>query len=232
MKLFYILGVSCLMVLTGCNAANVQPEQPAAQELPLPEQTAAVPIVSAEQEMAEFEKLNGRITLMQEQFMELKMQNTSVAERVQLLLTQFQLLAQEVKRAAMKMPGEHEVAQDASPPRENVAELMLRLDQQLIELQQIAPELGGGNPFQLATAYTAKGQWILIRYNRFSGESWISGNGNWQPLLEEQSPAISSYEIQLLRANGDVKGYVAARIDQNTGDSWWLNRDTWVKYQQ
>ncbi len=229
MKRFYLLGAGCLMALSGCNAANVQPAEPQPQVAAV--QPADVAAVSDEQ-MLEFEKLNGRITLMQEQFMELKIQNTAVAERVQLLLTQFQLLAQEVKRASAQMPGQQQENEAALSTRGNVSELMQRLDQQLMELQQIAPELGGGNPFQLATCYTAKGQWVLIRYNRFSGESWISANGSWQALAEEQSPSISSYEIQLLRANGDVKGYVAARIDQNTGDSWWLNRDTWVKYQQ
>ena len=229
MKRFYLLGAGCLMALSGCNAANVQPAEPQPQVAVV--QPADVAAVSDEQ-MLEFEKLNGRITLMQEQFMELKIQNTAVAERVQLLLTQFQLLAQEVKRASAQMPGQQQESEAALSTRGNVSELMQRLDQQLMELQQIAPELGGGNPFQLATCYTAKGQWVLIRYNRFSGESWISANGSWQALAEEQSPSISSYEIQLLRANGDVKGYVAARIDQNTGDSWWLNRDTWVKYQQ
>ena len=72
----------------------------------------------------------------------------------------------------------------------------------------------------------------MIRYNRFSGESWVSAANNWQPLEEEQVPMISSYDIQLLPANSDVKGYVAARIDHNSGDSWWLNQNTWVKYQQ
>ena len=231
MKRFYLLGAGCLLALSGCNAANVQPQPTEPQPQIAAVQPAQVAAVS-EEEMQEFEKLNGRITLMQEQFMELKMQNTSVAERVQLLLTQFQLLAQEVKRASAKMPSMAQGADTAMVPRDNVSELMQRLDQQLMELQQIAPDLGGGNAFQLATCYTAKGQWVLIRYNRFSGESWISANGSWQALTEEQSPSISSYEVQLLRANGDVKGYVAARIDQNTGDSWWLNRDTWVKYQQ
>lgn len=217
------------MALTGCNAASVQPAAPQPQAEIVQE---SAPSKAVAEQQAEFEKLNGRITLLQEQFMELKLQNTSVAERVQLLLTQFQLLAQEVKRAAAQMPGGalNQAAEDAA--RDDMTGLMQRLDQQLLELQQIAPELGGGVPFQLVTAYTARGQWVLIRYNRFSGESWISANGNWQPLAEEQSPAISAYEIQLLPANGDVKGYVAARIDQNSGDSWWLNRDTWVKYQQ
>jgi hypothetical protein len=212
-----ILVLLSLFSLAGCNAVNVQPDSE-----PLAEPMDSAPVVAVNQ-AEQFEQLNSRITLLQEQFLELKVQNSAVAERVQLLLTQFQVLAQEVKRSS--------ATPDAVPIDNELQEMMARLDQQLIELQQIAPELGGGDPFKLASCYTAKGQWVMIRYNRFSGESWISAANSWQPLAEEQSPSISSYDVQLLRANGDVKGYVAARIDHNTGESWWLNQTTWVKYQ-
>ncbi|MDX2422630.1 MAG: hypothetical protein QNK43_08130 [Amphritea sp.] len=212
-----ILVLLSLFSLAGCNAVNVQPDSE-----PLAEPMDSAPVVAVNQ-AEQFEQLNSRITLLQEQFLELKVQNSAVAERVQLLLTQFQVLAQEVKRSS--------ATPDAVPIDNELQEMMARLDQQLIELQQIAPELGGGDPFKLASCYTAKGQWVMIRYNRFSGESWISAANSWQPLTEEQSPSISSYDVQLLRANGDVKGYVAARIDHNTGESWWLNQTTWVKYQ-
>lgn len=212
-----ILVLLSLFSLAGCNAVNVQPDSE-----PLAEPMDSAPVVAVNQ-AEQFEQLNSRITLLQEQFLELKVQNSAVAERVQLLLTQFQVLAQEVKRSS--------ATPDAVPVDNELKEMMARLDQQLIELQQIAPELGGGDPFKLASCYTAKGQWVMIRYNRFSGESWISAANSWQPLAEEQSPSISSYDVQLLRANGDVKGYVAARIDHNTGESWWLNQTTWVKYQ-
>lgn len=207
-----------LFTLAGCNAANVQPDNVSMAEVP------AAPVAAAADQGAQFDQLNSRITLLQEQFLELKIQNSAVAERVQLLLTQFQVLAQEVKRSSGS-------ASTAALPANEMQEMMARLEQQIIELQQLAPELGGGDPFKLASCYTAKGQWVMIRYNRFSGESWISAANSWQPLAEMETPAISSYDVQLLRANGDVKGYVAARIDHNTGESWWLNQTTWVKYQ-
>lgn len=219
MNRIVLLALLSSFALAGCNAANVQPDMSQSVESPV-----SPPVVTVDQS-AEFEKLNGRITLLQEQFLELKVQNSSVAERVQLLLTQFQVLAQEVKRSSVENP-------ESTQPDDGLADMMHRLDQQLVELQQIAPELGGGDPFKLASCYTAKGQWVMIRFNRFSGESWISAANSWQPLEEEQAPPISSYDIQLLQANGDVKGYVAARIDHNSGDSWWLNQTTWIKYQQ
>jgi len=218
-----LLSFLSAFVLAGCNTVNVQPENAQAAAPPA-EQRDTSPAYTMDQ-TAQFDQLNGRITLLQEQFLELKVQNSSLAERVQLLLTQFQVLAQEVKRSALP-------ATETTAPDPALTEMMQRLDQQLIELQQIAPELGGGDPFKLASCYTAKGQWVMIRYNRFSGESWVSAANNWQPLEEEQVPMISSYDIQLLPANSDVKGYVAARIDHNSGDSWWLNQNTWVKYQQ
>jgi len=209
--------------LAGCNAANVQPDisQAAAPSTELGDS----PLTDTIDQSAQFDQLNGRITRLQEQFLALKVQNSSVAERVQLLLTQFQVLAQEIKRSAIS-------GSTTTEPDPALSEMILRLDQLLVELQQIAPELGVGDPFLLASCYTAKGQWVMIRYNRFSGESWLSAANNWQPLDEEQAPPISSYDIQLLPANNDVKGYVAARIDHNSGDSWWRNQNTWVKYQQ
>lgn len=214
-----ILALLSGFALVGCNAAGVQSDQSVGQA-PAPA-SVTIPATDFDQ-AAQFEQLNGRITLLQEQFLELKVQNSAVAERLQLLLTQFQVLAQAVKK-----PPEASKA-----PAADTSELMRRLDQQLVELQQLAPELGGGDPFKLATCYTAKGQWVLIRYNRFSGESWISATNSWKPLAEELTPSISSYEVQLLPAKGDVKGYVAARVDQNSGETWWLNRNAWVKYQQ
>jgi len=224
LKAITSMVVVTLISLTGCNAANVQPESAGVQEPTMPV------AVDNSAEMAEqFEQLNSRITLLQEQVLSLKVQNASVAERAQLLLNQFQVLAKAVSRGA-NSADTSDVAGSSAP--EQISMLADRLDQQLLELQQISPELGGGNAFLLATCYTAKGKWKLIRYNRFSGESWISAESNWQPLAEETVPAISSYEIQLLPASRDLKGYVAARIDQNSGDTWWLNDDTWVKYQQ
>ncbi|MDO6564949.1 hypothetical protein Q4488_16330 [Amphritea sp. 1_MG-2023] len=213
-----VMALMSLLTLAGCNAANVQPDSD------LPVETTDQPAVATVDQAAQFEQLNSRMTLLQEQFLNLKLQNSSVAERVQLLLTQFQVLAQEVKRSMATAPS-------GGAMNSEMTETLARLDQQLIELQQIAPELGGGDPFMLSSCYTAKGQWVMIRYNRFSGESWISAANTWQPLEEQQTPTISSYDIQLLRANSDVKGYVAARIDHNTGDSWWLNQNTWVKYE-
>lgn len=213
-----MLALLSIFTLAGCNAAGVQPDQSAT----MPETPVAAPVTSFDQ-AAQFEQLNGRITRLQEQFLELKVQNSAVAERVQLLLTQFQVLAQAVKQPP---------TQANQAPVADTSEMMQRLDQQLVELQQLAPEFGGGDPFKLATCYSAKGEWKLIRYNRFSGESWISTANSWEPLTEELTPSISSYEVQLLPAKGDVKGYVAARVDQNSGDTWWLNQKTWVKYQQ
>ncbi|WP_315983068.1 hypothetical protein [Aliamphritea spongicola] len=70
-----------------------------------------------------------------------------------------------------------------------------------------------------------------MRYNRLTGESWISEGGSWVPLGDDYELPISEYEIQISSAAADAKGYVAARIDNNTGDTWWLNDQQWVSYE-
>jgi hypothetical protein len=46
---------------------------------------------------------------------------------------------------------------------------------------------------------------------------------------DDLSPSL--YEVQILRAEKDIKGYVAARVDKKNGQTWWLKQDTWLKFQ-
>jgi hypothetical protein len=71
---------------------------------------------------------------------------------------------------------------------------------------------------------------VLVRYDRFSGQTWLADQGVWQPLLDPAPLSRSDYEVQLTRADNDIKGYVAARLDRRNGDTWWLKQDTWQKF--
>ncbi len=236
-----LCGLALAVILAGCNGANVQPSEAAGQqELPggaettgttgqIPQQAAPASITQPQ--MDALENINNRITLLQEQVLQLKVQNGALAERSQLLLTQFQVLAQDVKRGNRGIGGQSTSANQQEQAMAGTDQLIRRLDQQLMELEQLSPALGGGNAFRLATTYTAKRQWILVRYNRLTGESWISEGGSWLPLGDEFDLPISEYEIQIRSAASDAKGYVAARIDNNTGDTWWLNDQQWVSYE-
>lgn len=224
-----LLGFS--LVLVGCTGASVQPQADlitGPDGTPVPAAPAPVIAQPDPQQQEALENINNRITLLQEQILQLKVQNGGLAERSQLLLTQFQALAQTVKLANRNQPA---TAQQQQPGSADVNQLVARLDQQLNELEQLAPALGGGNAFRLATTYSAKRKWILVRYNRLTGESWISDGGTWQPLLDDEVLNFSEYEIQIRQAGSDAKGYVAARIDNNSGDTWWLNDKQWVLYE-
>ena len=236
-----LCGLAFAMILTGCNGANVQPgaadqeaqsadTQPPADTASQAPQSAPPANVSPAQ-MQALENINSRITLLQEQVLQLKVQNGALAERSQLLLTQFQVLAQDVKMNNRGQNGQQNSAGQQAQSVAGTDQLIRRLDQQLMELEQLSPALGGGNAFRLATTYTAKRQWILVRYNRLTGESWISEGGSWLPLGDDFDLPISEYEIQISSAAADAKGYVAARIDNNTGDTWWLNDQQWVSYE-
>ncbi len=242
-----VYGLAITALLAGCNGANVQPggtvdqqsfpAEPAIDAAGQPvmqaSQTvpqATAPVSTAPPQMEALENINNRITLLQEQILQLKVQNGGLAERSQLLLTQFQVLAQNVKMAGRGLGGQQNSAGQQAPASD-VDQLIGRLDQQLMALEQLAPALGGGNAFRLATTYSAKRKWILVRYNRLTGESWISEGGSWEPLADDFQLPISEYEIQIKSAGGDAKGYVAARIDNNNGDTWWLNNQQWVSYE-
>lgn len=234
-------GLAFAMILTGCNGANVQPEAAGQEGASAGAESQAGTATQASQpaspvsvspaQMEALENINSRITLLQEQVLQLKVQNGALAERSQLLLTQFQVLAQDVKMNNRGQSGQQNSAGQQSQPAPGTDQLIRRLDQQLMELEQLSPALGGGNAFRLATTYTAKRQWILVRYNRLTGESWISEGGSWVPLGDDYELPISEYEIQISSAAADAKGYVAARIDNNTGDTWWLNDQQWVSYE-
>lgn len=91
----------------------------------------------------------------------------------------------------------------------------------------LAPQGGYG----LVSSYTAKRQWILLRFDRNTGETWLADNSGWSLLTEQGDIPVSQYDVHLIRGDQDQKGYVAARIDQRTGDTWWLNQNQWVRYE-
>ncbi len=72
---------------------------------------------------------------------------------------------------------------------------------------------------------------MLIRYHRYSGETWLADQGQWNLLEESGSTGTAEYEVRLSRADKDVKGYVAARVDRINGTVWWLKQDTWQPYE-
>ncbi|WP_020683449.1 hypothetical protein [Marinobacterium rhizophilum] len=170
--------------------------------------------------------LANRLTLVQEQLIQIKAQGAELSEQSNTALARLQMLSSDASQAGAEDGGASDAPSVSAAP-EQLAGL---IDQ----LSQIANELslsGVGDRYRIAADYTGAGQWILIRYDRFNGESWLADQGAWQPLLETVPLERSEYEVQLTRADNDIKGYVAARLDRRNGDSWWLKQDTWQKFE-
>ncbi|GGO87489.1 hypothetical protein GCM10011348_40800 [Marinobacterium nitratireducens] len=233
------LPILLLALLAGCNSASVRPDAPdgagtvtpagagdadagapAPAKVPAGKPGAAS---AADDELVQrLDQLAGRLTLVQEQLIELKAQGAELSLQSQQLLARMQM--------AGPAPAQ-EMAPETPPASSDTAPA--QLDGLIDQLGMIANELsasGVGDSYRLAADYTRSGQWVLIRYDRFSGESWLADQGSWQSLQDPVAVPASDYEVVLERADNDIKGYVAARLDRRSGETWWLKQDTWQKF--
>lgn len=177
---------------------------------------------------AQLDQLNGRLTLVQEQVIQIRSLSQQLIEQGQMNATQLQSL-QDPQAPFRQQPSVAGLEEDmANSSLENVVQEIDQAVAQLLSAMSMqspqAAEVAG--PFRMATAYTNRG-WILIRYHAQTGETWLANNNNWTGLRDNSGLPPSSYEVQVQRADQDRKGYVAVRIDRRTGRSWWLNDDTW-----
>jgi regulator of replication initiation timing len=232
-KVSRILLLLMTSVLSACNAAGVQPEPPVSEQA-----QSAKPVVKPERMVSshspqpqskatdsELVTLTNRLTAVQEQLLQLKAQTAEMHQQNQALLIHIQSVKDQVASISQAQPD----ATDATSAETTEADFNGVLDQ----LTLLANELGNkvqDGPFRISSAYTDKGQWVLIRYHRFTGEAWLADKGQWNLLEESGGTGTSEYEVVLLKADKDVKGYVAARIDRINGDTWWLKQDTWQPF--
>jgi hypothetical protein len=180
----------------------------------------AVPRESASNQIAQpsnISALQGQITALQEQVIKLSSDSASILKLSQLLVAKAQVQAVSSNQAAKPIAKQASYADDGS------------LKTVLKKLESISPSPKGA--FGIVSSYTASKQWVLIRFDRQSGETWLADNDGWNMLAESSELEISQYDVHLIRADQDKKGYVASRIDQRTGETWWLNKKQWVVYQ-
>lgn len=235
MRAFIPFSLSCAVLasLAGCQTVPVaSPEgTPSAdgEALQAPQTTqqsssvSNMPSPTAGASSAEY--LSGQITLLQEQSIQIRADVADIKQNQQILLANQQLIAQTGRQP--NNPPANPAAAPASQETTGLSEAGLQRLTTQVEtiLDHAAPTYG------MTSGYTVRGQWVMIRYNRTTGESWLADNGRWNLLSDLDSLPTAQYEVQLLRAENDVKGYVAARIDLLSGDTWWLKQDTWVKFQ-
>jgi len=225
-KFKHIFPILLSTFLFGCNAANVQP-QPAdevAQELPAPQ-----PAPTQDDEVrAVVEQMTNRLTAVQEQLLNVRSQSARQLEQLQSLQVQLATLSQELRRGPVQQTGSNGGDNAGQPSSEEFA---LLLDQMAQTANEISLQMQDGS-YRFASCYTASGQWILIRYDRYTGESWLADGGIWMALDDGGALNGSIYEVKLERADKDVKGFVAARLDRQTGQVWWLKQNSWQLLEQ
>ncbi|WP_151705554.1 hypothetical protein [Nitrincola alkalilacustris] len=175
---------------------------------------------------SQLDQLTGRLTLLQEQVIQIRSGTQQLMEQNQILLSRLQMLTE--SRALAQSSG------GAGMDEDMAEQLVQDIDAAISQLMQVAnmqsPEAMVSGPYRIVSAYTRSGDWIVLRYHTESGESWLAERGGWIPLKESSSPRSSSFEISVQRADQDQKGYVATRIDRRSGRSWWLNGDTWQAF--
>lgn len=186
--------------------------------------TPASPIQSG------FDQLSGRLTLLQEQVLQLRADSQRLVEQNQMLLNRLQVLSTSSATAGAASAASAESADMATGGASE--QLDAAIGQLMQMLNQMEMPAGEGGQFAVVTTYTRQGAWILLRYDRFTGETWLADAGRWQPLSDVDYLNMSSYRVLVHRADQDAKGYVAVRFDEQSGMSWWLNGDRWQEYEQ
>lgn len=230
-------------LLLGCNASNpTRPEDqaatdqavqapaanemavPAQEQQPSPSRPASQPAMAPASAQSQFDQLSGRLTLMQEQLLQLRADSQRLQEQNQMVLNRLQLLS------APTQDGEQENGDAAVQGDPGTEQLDMAIGQLMQVLNSLDNTGTAGGEYAITTTYTRNGDWILLRYNRVTGSTWLADAGDWRLLQEQQTPARGDYQVQVHRADQDRKGYVAVRIDRTTGDSWWLNDNRWQEY--
>lgn len=228
---FSVIALSLL--ISGCQTTALVPDldgaaEPSEAEVSAQQTTAPdpiaqnTPVAPRPARTDNIEYLSGQLSTMQEQIIQIKADTFELKQTSQVLLARLQMLA---NTSGQAVATAEESAADNNVPMAEKPDL----DQLTARLNTLLKRSDA--QYQLASGYTAQGEWVLIRYDRLSGESWLADQGRWNLLQESEKVLPSVFSIQLLRADKDVKGYVVARIDQISGQSWWLNEDTWLMFQ-
>lgn len=226
MNIIKSMVLLCTVLVTACNSAGVKsdastpsdaPQKPTAQE-------SSAPVEAQGASSKQIELIANRVTAVQDHLLQLKAQNSELQLQSQSVLQSLGGLKKDIETLAATVPAEAEAVEPVDP-----ASLNSVLDQITMMANELGTQVQDG-AYRVVTSYTAKGQWVLIRFHRYTGETWLADQNQWHPLEELVETSTSEYEVVLLRADKDVKGYVAARIDRLSGETWWLKQNTWQSF--
>ncbi|EPJ47601.1 MAG: hypothetical protein OFPII_10130 [Osedax symbiont Rs1] len=215
-------------VVVACTATAPKAVNPAAADTEtvdgsVPKQTIIRPAPRADNNQIaspdDISRLQAQVTALQEQLIKVTSDTGAILKLSQILIANNQVQSASSLSATDSQVNSKKTVRNSSGSLKKV----------LQKLEDIAPNSLGA--FGIVSSYTAGKQWVLIRFNRQTGETWLADNSGWNTLSEIDELEISQYDVHLIRADQDKKGYVASRIDRRTGDTWWLNKKQWVVYQ-
>lgn len=243
MNIIKSMVLLCTVLVTACNSAGVKsdaaaPVEAAAPATAAPNSTAPKTSAPVESQQAaepvaqgasskQIELIANRVTAVQDHLLQLKAQNSELQLQSQSVLQNLSGLKQDIETLAASSLEKPEATEPSEPV--DPAALNSVLDQITMMANELGTQVQDG-AYRVVTSYTAKGQWVLIRFHRYTGETWLADQNQWHPLEELVETSTSEYEVVLLRADKDVKGYVAARIDRLSGETWWLKQNTWQSF--
>ena len=226
----------CTVLVTACNSAGVKsdaaapvaatnPNSSAQQSsAPVQSQQSAQPVAAEGASNKQIELIANRVTAVQDHLLQLKAQNSELQLLNQSVLQSLSGLKTDIETLSSAAPAESEGEEPTDPAALNAV-----LDQITMMANELGTQVQDG-AYRVVTSYTAKGQWVLIRFHRYTGETWLADQNQWHALEELVPTSTSEYDVVLLRADKDVKGYVAARIDRLSGETWWLKQNTWQSF--
>lgn len=203
------------------DATGAQPSSPQTDASRPASQPSAAPVSASK---SQFDQLSGRLTLMQEQLLQLRTDSQRLQEQNQMVLNRLQLLS------SRPQSSEQDSTAASAQPDTGAEQLDMAIGQLMQVLNSLDNTGTVGGEYAITTTYTRSGDWVLLRYHRGNGSTWLADGGDWRPLQEQRAPARGDYEVLVHRADQDRKGYVAVRIDRTNGNSWWLNDNRWQEY--
>ena len=221
-----LLLVVAALLLSACQH-QIQPQTAAPSAAVAAAESGARVEQQLQAQQKQVESVEQRLTLVQEQLIKSNQNLTQLQQRAQqqlLAMQQVQLLL--AAKPASANDGD-------SGALEQLVMLVDRLEQMSASSAAAAPAAAEpvGPRYRLVSDYTAAGQWIILKYDEVTGLTWSAADGRWSEVQESEVMQPSRYQVALHAANGDVKGYVAARIDHYSGITWWLNGNRWEPFQ-
>jgi hypothetical protein len=79
----------------------------------------------------------------------------------------------------------------------------------------------------ISFSYNAETKFSVLKYNRFTGETWVLGKKGYETIQEEKAIPESLYKIEIA---GITKGWYATRLDTKTGRIWRVDNGKWVEF--